>query len=277
MSIRLMTAVFDRYPNGGGEMLLALSLADFADDDGSRVFPSIKQLAEKTRQSERTVQYQLRRMEDMGWLILINNGNGGRNQRREYVISPEWIKGADIAPIEKGATDDIKGASDDTKGCNPQQERVQPVAPAYNHHRTIKEPSINHQRVNASVDEEFELAWSTYPKRAGGNSKVAARKAWQARLKAGIDADDMVAGVQRYAAYCQATERTGTQFVQQAATFFGPDLHFENDFDIPPQAAGRKSTADRNADWNERMRQAMQSTQLIHQPMKDMGTIDASR
>ena len=94
MSIRLMTAVFDRYPNGGGEMLLALSLADFADDDGTRVFPSIKQLAEKTRQSERTVQYQLRRMEESGWLILVNSGNGGRNQRREYVINPDWIKGA---------------------------------------------------------------------------------------------------------------------------------------------------------------------------------------
>lgn len=152
MSIRLMTAVFDRYPNGGGEMLLALSLADFADDDGTRVFPSIKQLAEKTRQSERTVQYQLRRMEDMGWLILINSGNGGRNQRREYVISPEWIKGADIAPTTKGATDDVKGATTGTKGCKPAQERVQPVAPAYNHHRTINEPSTNTTGAGAPDD-----------------------------------------------------------------------------------------------------------------------------
>lgn len=140
MSIRLMTAVFDRYPNGGGEMLLALSLADFADDDGTRIFPSIKQMAEKTRQSERTVQYQLRRMENMGWLILVNSGNGGRNQRREYAINPEWIKGADIAPAVKGATGNVKGADSGKKGCNSQQERVQPVAPAYNHHRTTIEP-----------------------------------------------------------------------------------------------------------------------------------------
>lgn len=34
MSIKVMTAVFDRYPNGGGEMLLALALADHASDDG---------------------------------------------------------------------------------------------------------------------------------------------------------------------------------------------------------------------------------------------------
>lgn len=141
MSIKVMTAVFDRYPNGGGEMLLALALADHASDDGTRVFPSVKALSEKTRQSERTVQYQLRRMEEIGWLILVGAGNGGRSMSREYRISLDWIKGAEIAPFQKGATDDIKGANDGTKGCNPQQERVQPIAPANNRHRTINEPS----------------------------------------------------------------------------------------------------------------------------------------
>lgn len=143
MSVRVMTAVFDRYPNGGGEMLTALALADHASDDGTRVFPGIKALAEKTRQSERTIQYQLRRMEESGWLILVSAGNGGRSMTSEYRISLDWIKGADIAPIQKGASDDIKGASDDTKGCKPEQKRVQRVAPANNHHRTINESSLN--------------------------------------------------------------------------------------------------------------------------------------
>ena len=143
MSIKIMSAVFDRYPNGGGEMLLALALADHASDDGTRVYPSVANLAEKTRQSERSVQYQLRRMEESGWLILVGAGNGGRSMSREYRISPEWIKGAEIAPIQKGANDDKKGATDDAKGCNPRQERVQPIAPANNRHRTVNEPSMN--------------------------------------------------------------------------------------------------------------------------------------
>ncbi len=134
MSIKIMSMVFERYPNGGGEMLLALSLADFAEDDGTRVFPSIKQLAEKTRQSERTVQYQLRKMEESGWLILANSGNGGRNQRREYVINPAWIKGADFAPVQsttrKGATDDIKGAIHDKKGCNGLHPHIPTIDPS---------------------------------------------------------------------------------------------------------------------------------------------------
>lgn len=141
MSIKVMNAVFGRYPNGGGEMLLALALADHASDDGTRVYPSIKALAEKTRQSERSVQYQLRRMQESGWLILVNAGNGGRSMHSEYRISPEWIKGEEIAPFYKGANDDEKGAVDDKKGCNPQQKRVQRVAPANNRHRTINEPS----------------------------------------------------------------------------------------------------------------------------------------
>lgn len=134
MSVRIMTAVFDRYPNGGGEMLLALALADHASDDGTRVYPSIKALAEKTRQSERTIQYQLRRMEESGWLILVNAGNGGRSMTSEYRISPEWIKGAEIAPIQKGATDDKKGATDDTKGCNPLHPQITIIEPSMNHH-----------------------------------------------------------------------------------------------------------------------------------------------
>src|SRR5690606_38380458 len=142
MSVKVMTAVFERYPVGGGEMILALALADHADDDGTKVFPSIEHLMVKTRQSRRTVQYQLRRMEESGWLILVKNGHGGRGQSREYRISLEWIKGgelpgqengaeiapiseekngADFAPIipaEKGATHDIKGATEDAKGAN---------------------------------------------------------------------------------------------------------------------------------------------------------------
>ncbi len=117
--------VFDRYPNGGGEMLLALALADHAHDDGTHIFPSIARLAAKTRQSERSVQYQLRRMETAGWLVLVNAGVGGRRsgfgeggRTRQYRINPEWMKGADIAPLSKGAKDDVEG-------CKTTSERVQ--------------------------------------------------------------------------------------------------------------------------------------------------------
>lgn len=75
---------------------------------------------------------------------------------------------------------------------------------------------------------EFEQAWQQYPSRPG-NSKADAFKAWNARLKAGVTAEQMLAGVQRYAAYCTA-ERTEPRYIKQAATFFGPGEHFMGDW-----------------------------------------------
>lgn len=90
---------------------------------------------------------------------------------------------------------------------------------------------------------EFETAWQAYPKRAGGNSKAAAYKAWKARLKDGFKPEDMMAGVKRYAAYVKVTGNAGTQFVKQATTFFGPDRHFEETWQTPSApGGGRRST-----------------------------------
>lgn len=71
---------------------------------------------------------------------------------------------------------------------------------------------------------EFEAAWSAYPARPGAN-KVSAFKAWGARVKAGALPADILAGVERYAAYVLA-ERTEERFIKQPATFLGPDEHY---------------------------------------------------
>lgn len=184
MSAKITGMVFDRYPVGGGEMLLALALADHAHDDGTHIFPSVAHLAAKTRQSERSVQYQLRSMEESGWLILVNSGKGGRrpgaNDRgitRGYRINPEWIKGANSAPLDgegdankgaklaplravdnsaKGANsapfEPGKGASHDIKGCNPQWERVQSEA-GKGATAIAPEPSVNRQEPSVNDDD----------------------------------------------------------------------------------------------------------------------------
>ncbi len=154
MSIKIQTMVWDRYPGEDHELLLALKLADFCDDNGEHIFPSIETMAEKTRRSARAVQYQIKAMVERGWLILVANASGGRGRACEYRINPEWIKGAELAPIpagskgatdapnkkgatgsKKGATDDVKGAMSDTKGCNG----------LHPNHQEPSEPSENHQ------------------------------------------------------------------------------------------------------------------------------------
>lgn len=82
-----------------------------------------------------------------------------------------------------------------------------------------------------------------YPKRAGGNPKSAAFKAWKARLKDGVTPEAMLAGVKLYSAYCRATGNTGTQYVKQVATFFGPDRHFEESWQTPSAPGGGRRNA----------------------------------
>lgn len=109
----------------------------------------------------------------------------------------------------------------------------------------------------SSDDAAFEETWRSYPKRAGGNSRQAARKAWDARRKQGHAAADLHAGTVRYAEYIRATGREGTEYVKQAATFWGPGLHFAEPWDLPRLAGGnmhnridggQRSTADIEAE-----------------------------
>lgn len=116
MSVRMMTLVFEHYPNGGGERCLALALADCAHDDGSHVFPSVATLAHKSRQSDRTVQRQLQVMVGYGWLLVIREG-GGRLKATEYRINPDWI--ADPAGFAfKSEKGDILSPFSEAKGCH---------------------------------------------------------------------------------------------------------------------------------------------------------------
>ena len=84
-------------------------------------------------------------------------------------------------------------------------------------------------KVKSSTDYSpaFEEAWQAYPKRSGGNNKLSAFKAWNARIKQGVKPETMLEGVKRYAAFMASEGKIGTSFVKQAATFFGPDRHFD--------------------------------------------------
>lgn len=103
-----MTMVFDRYPEGGNERLLALAMSDHARDDGTRIWPSVDELARKTLQSKSTVQRQIKRMVQRGWLELVRRASGRPGDTNEYRINATWIAGGALpemaaeAPPETG-------------------------------------------------------------------------------------------------------------------------------------------------------------------------------
>lgn len=96
------------------------------------------------------------------------------------------------------------------------------------------QPSTLSTTASAEADADFENAWKAYPKRAGGNPKARALKAWHARRKEGASVEDLTAGVMRYAEFVRTTGKQNTEFVMQAATFFGPYRQFLEPWN-PPQ------------------------------------------
>ena len=85
-----------------------------------------------------------------------------------------------------------------------------------------------------SESTEFDDFKNRYPARAGAQPWKKAERAINARLKTGSSWHDILEGAKRYADYCAATERTGTEFVMQAATFCGPELHFRQTWKLSP-------------------------------------------
>lgn len=67
----------------------------------------------------------------------------------------------------------------------------------------------------------FDSFWNIYPKRSGSNPRLQAFAAWKARC---LDCPpaDLLAGAERYAAFCDATNKTGTEYVKQAVSWLSP-------------------------------------------------------
>jgi len=90
------------------------------------------------------------------------------------------------------------------------------------------------------ADALFDQAMSEYPKRVGGDSRPDARKAWNARIKAGVKPEDIIDGVKRYAAHIRAKGKEHTEFVKRSCTFFGPGEHWKADYATPAGINGAR-------------------------------------
>ena len=97
---------------------------------------------------------------------------------------------------------------------------------------------------------DFELFKAVYPKRSGAQPWARAVKAANARVKEGATFIAMIEGAARYAEFCDAADKTGTEFVMQAATFLGPEQHFLEPWET---ASARTPANFRNAEAAQRL------------------------
>ena len=97
------------------------------------------------------------------------------------------------------------------------------------------------KRARHEYSPDFNELRTLYPKRSGGDSKDDAHREYQARLKQGETHEQMKAGTLRYKAYCDATGKTGTEYVKQMRTFLGPSRHYLDLWEIPVRLNGQRS------------------------------------
>ena len=100
MSIRLMTTVWDIEFPTQSQLLIALKMADFANDEGGSVYPSRDRLARNAQCSESTVKSVLRAFRAIGLLHVVRAGGNGPKRTTEYAWNMDLLaalKAADCA------------------------------------------------------------------------------------------------------------------------------------------------------------------------------------
>lgn len=105
MSIRIMDQVWRHFPGDGSDLLAMLALADWCNDEGGSLHPSIRTVARRIRTSESQARRILHKLLADGWLTVVRNEFGGApGATRHYVLAVAKL-------VETARTDATPSAS----------------------------------------------------------------------------------------------------------------------------------------------------------------------
>ena len=155
MSVKLMTVVWDSFTRGGAEKLVLLALADWAGDDGGRIYPSIAAIARKTNISERQAQRIMHRLVDDGILTPCGFEKGGRGHAVNYRMNIDALKGDNATPLkdERVTPETPKGDIFDVKGDTAMSP--EPLEPPRNP-LLSRQPKI-HEKRKCRIPPDWEI------------------------------------------------------------------------------------------------------------------------
>lgn len=218
-------------------------LAIHSNGEGTS-WPSLRTITKATGMGRSTVIRALKDLERTGLLDRAPNPP----EPTRYTVSLRDRPGAGPSPTE---TETVPERDGDSPGAGPEvtHEVTHEVTQGMNRpgagpSQKRLPPASGLPRENGRLvyPAEFEAAWTAYPDRAGSNPKRRAYDAFKARVNAGVDPDELLEGVHRYARFVKATEKGATEFVLQAATFFGPDERWRESWRLP-EGSGDEPTA----------------------------------
>ena len=216
-----MDRVWEFSRASGTPLIVLLCLADWADDAGE-CWPSVDTIAKKARLKD--VRHVRRVIHDeletkLGEVVVIPNGGragskGGlrSNRYRITVHMPEESgDSGSLTPITTG--DRGCGTPPDSGSQTPQTLADGPPEPSSTRQG---EPS----KTLVVFADDFAAVWDAYPRKL---ERGKAARAYTARRRAGVSAEDLLAACRNYAA---ATIGSDPKFIKLGATFFGPDQPF---------------------------------------------------
>lgn len=156
MSIKLLDRGWRFSKAKGGDLLVLLGIADFANDDGI-AYPSIPTLARKARLTPRNTQRAIRHLVASGELRLEEGKGPHRTHLYRIILSEATVEGCQNVRVTK-SQDDI---------CDKGGVTFQPPNPLK---RTVIKKEIqddDKKSPSRPVDHEFEEFWNLYPPRNG--------------------------------------------------------------------------------------------------------------
>jgi hypothetical protein len=143
MSIRIMSMIWEVQFPTQSQLLIALKMADFANDEGGSIYPSRSRLADQAQCSESTVKNTLKVFREIGLLKVIREGGKGPKNTTEYELNLRLVnalvtgectiegggneleikwanKGAEFDPLDglRGQTEDLRGQNNGAKGTS---------------------------------------------------------------------------------------------------------------------------------------------------------------
>jgi len=241
VSIAIMSQLFKAHLGSTNRKMLAVRLADFADDDGKGIWPTVGRLARETELSERTVQRILSEFVDEGLLIVRRKGGwkpgegtrydfnmGALGRLQAAKVAAEGCHGVTHDTVTPVTTATGTGDTDDGEGCHGDTQTViePPIEPSdLREGAREAEGQESQTETPQSIDKAFWALVKNWPQ-FDGMPKEPARRAWHA-----LTADERREAAERFPRWLQLLKAQKKSHTPAPSTYFGEKLWM----DVPAQ------------------------------------------
>jgi hypothetical protein len=198
-----MVELWDQSSVKGGALLVALALADKADNDTRDCWPGIDGVAKRTRLSRRQVIRCIKELTDAGILEVQRNGSSLGTNIYHFTPSATW-RSAIMSPPQSDTDVTFTTERCDISGnlgvtpMSPKPSDKPSDKPSGDSDDLFLSKDAEKKESKTSIEDQFESWWTVYPKRDGANPKKPALAKFRTALKS-VAFDDLMVATERFA------------------------------------------------------------------------------